>query len=667
MTARVSKAFFFVLLTFFAATSLLGILDFGSIAAAEEAEPMHGTFLPFVGTSLEQGGGEQVIVGEDILLEDLIGQGVLLALPNDEPNDAVEIAANAAVYFVDCEEGNDANDGRSRSRAWRTLEKVNSATLMPGDRLRFKRGCAWDGPLNASWHGTASRPIIITSYGAGELPKIQNGYSSNVRISGSYQIFENLHATLSTPPNPDPNCNNQPVGWKAGFSFQDGASYNVVQNSQATRLAIGIFFSGNTHHNKALNNSLTNNNVVWELTPDRTLGAMGVLLQGDHQEVGYNYFADNKTRCTYTGVIESNSIELYAATNSTIHHNTSFRDRVFSELGSSPSVRSENNTYAYNLHVSALSDPNYGARFVVTRGWDHTHGPVLSTKVYNNTLYLTGSGSKGVVCEKCGPNILNLENNILWVNREPFSSDGPFVEKNNIFWGGGGSTLLNYYGFAMSESSRTSNPNFVDAANNNFHLKPDSPAVNGGTRAAVDVGFDFDLWQTLTAVGGTPDIGAYEYRTAAWERVFELPSRIEAEDYRVGGPGVGYFDTTDGNSGRAYRSDGVDIEATDDNGGGYDVGWMAPEEWLAYDINASATGTYQVLVRAATPSGGRRFHIEIDGRDVTGSIVIPWTSSWQSWIYVPVLIPLKSGRHTLRLVAESDRFNINYLIISKVQ
>jgi hypothetical protein len=41
-----------------------------------------------------------------------------------------------------------------------------------------------------------------------------------------------------------------------------------------------------------------------------------------------------------------------------------------------------------------------------------------------------------------------------------------------------------------------------------------------------------------------------------------IPGRIEAEDYKSGGEGVAYHDTTSGNSGGAYRSNDVDIQPT---------------------------------------------------------------------------------------------------------
>ena len=59
-----------------------------------------------------------------------------------------------------------------------------------------------------------------------------------------------------------------------------------------------------------------------------------------------------------------------------------------------------------------------------------------------------------------------------------------------------------------------------------------------------------------------------------------LPGTVQAEDFDAGGRDVAYHDTTSGNAGGAYRSNNVDIEATTDIGGGYNVGWITPGEWL---------------------------------------------------------------------------------------
>ena len=92
-------------------------------------------------------------------------------------------------------------------------------------------------------------------------------------------------------------------------------AHNIVRNSKATKLSIGISFGYGSHHNRALYNTITDNNVVWTLTATSTGGATGILLHGNNHEIARNYFARNRPLCTYTGVVGGISIELYAASN----------------------------------------------------------------------------------------------------------------------------------------------------------------------------------------------------------------------------------------------------------------------------------------------------------------------------------------------------------------
>ena len=81
--------------------------------------------------------------------------------------------AVAADWHVDSAAGNDAADGATPATAWRTLERVNKATLAPGDRILFKRGGLWRGTLS-SVSGAPCNPVTYSWYGEGPKPIIQN-------------------------------------------------------------------------------------------------------------------------------------------------------------------------------------------------------------------------------------------------------------------------------------------------------------------------------------------------------------------------------------------------------------------------------------------------------------------------------------------------------------
>ncbi|HEX7898982.1 MAG TPA: hypothetical protein VF950_14560 [Planctomycetota bacterium] len=67
--------------------------------------------------------------------------------------------------------GNDANDGRSPARAWKTVAKVNATSFQPGDRILFARGGEWRECLKASSDGAPGKPVTYEAYGSGAKPK----------------------------------------------------------------------------------------------------------------------------------------------------------------------------------------------------------------------------------------------------------------------------------------------------------------------------------------------------------------------------------------------------------------------------------------------------------------------------------------------------------------
>lgn len=71
-------------------------------------------------------------------------------------------------YYVDAEEGNDNESGRSPEKAWKTLEKVNSMVFQPGDTILFKAEGTWEGQLWPKGSGNEENSIIIDRYGDGK-------------------------------------------------------------------------------------------------------------------------------------------------------------------------------------------------------------------------------------------------------------------------------------------------------------------------------------------------------------------------------------------------------------------------------------------------------------------------------------------------------------------
>ncbi len=87
-------------------------------------------------------------------------------------------AARAATYYVDASGGNDAGNGASPASAWKTLAKVNSAVLQPGDSVLFKRGETWRGQL-VPRSGSSSGHITYGAFGTGAKPLILGSVRRN--------------------------------------------------------------------------------------------------------------------------------------------------------------------------------------------------------------------------------------------------------------------------------------------------------------------------------------------------------------------------------------------------------------------------------------------------------------------------------------------------------
>ena len=135
--------------------------------------------------------------------------------------------------------------------------------------------------------------------------------------------------------------------------------------------------------------------------------------------------------------------------------------------------------------------------------------------------------------------------------------------------------------------------------------------------------------------------------------------RIEAEDYRTGINGVDYLDTSRHNFGGAHRNDNVDIEATGDVDGGYNISWIQAGEFLTYDIDVPQAGTYDVVLRVATPAENQSLNLVVGGEATTAEFGS--TGGWQTYEDVVVSgVNLEAGSQELRLIMNSNSFNLNY-------
>lgn len=97
-------------------------------------------------------------------------------------------------YYIDNVDGDDDNDGLSPATAWKSLDKVNNTTFVPGDYILFKRGGSWTGQLSLNnVTGTETDRITFSAYGSGEQPKLVGNTAQTVLLQNPKNVtFENF-------------------------------------------------------------------------------------------------------------------------------------------------------------------------------------------------------------------------------------------------------------------------------------------------------------------------------------------------------------------------------------------------------------------------------------------------------------------------------------------
>ncbi|MDO3380763.1 carbohydrate-binding protein [Gilvimarinus algae] len=114
---------------------------------------------------------------------------------------------------------------------------------------------------------------------------------------------------------------------------------------------------------------------------------------------------------------------------------------------------------------------------------------------------------------------------------------------------------------------------------------------------------------------------------------------------------------------------GIQTEATSDQDGGSNIGWIDNGDWIMFDDVDFASGAYSVEARVASNhSGGTiQLHLDSPNGELIGSVPVGYTGGWQSWVTQSTSV-YADGLHDLYLVFEGSAsggmFNVNWLEFS---
>lgn len=422
---------------------------------------------------------------------------------------------NFATNYYISGSGNDNNNGLTTTTAYRNIQKA-ADIVNPGDTVFVMNGLYNTQNNNGdivtiNRSGTSSQWIVFKNYQT-DKPKIEfNGWSAfsiqpgaaYIEINGFEIQGNNKNVTLADALNQFHSCNNPGT---------DADPYQPEFNGSGIA-ADGRFSSlgfNKPHHINVLNN------IIYDC------GGGGIsMIQSDYLTIKSNLVYDNSW---YT-IFGASGISIYQSWNSD-SNTTDFKMIV------EGNICHNNRLFVPWYFVCAFTDGN---GIIIDDCNNTQNGSTLGeytgkTLIQNNILYNNGGSGAHVYESKH----VTIRNNTAYKNSQtPEINDGQIFANasddckiiNNILFANDDNVTnsnynntnltyennLHYNGTTIALSSPScvvGNPNFVDEANFDFHLKSDSPAINVGNTTNFSA-TDFD--GNVRSNGSNPDIGAFEF------------------------------------------------------------------------------------------------------------------------------------------------------------
>jgi hypothetical protein len=467
-------------------------------------------------------------------------------------------------FYVDATAGNDSNTGRTTGDPWKTLAKVNAATMHPGEYILLKCGEVWYETLTVPAAGTTGKPITITSYGTGAKPIISgasaaapttpirssciyeiNGYGYitvdgiEVAYALDYGITHNrwnANATEYTTPNwIVQNCvftkcvcrlfgpntivqDNVFVGPQPATADEGGLLIRgaVATNCQILRNTISGYYSRGIWLLIGVTAPTVNDNIVHDITwtyGTTTLEGYGINFDG------FGRLILGSSTCMRNTVYNcsSNGIEFEnCSQGSTVYRNLIHDCGGHGIVYMNYAAQGSRYTDQRGNNVGALI--TYNIIYRCNHGIQHTD--CGGTDIWNNVIWEgVGTAPKGIAMNTTYCTDVDIRNTIIgngwsyaisvpnavWTDQISYldysALQSACLERRSST----NYTLAQLQGLSYCLNSFSTTPGFTDSTNHDFTLAVGSPCINAG----INVGQTKDF--ANVDVGNPPEIGAYEY------------------------------------------------------------------------------------------------------------------------------------------------------------
>tara|TARA_B110000438_G_scaffold298035_1_gene345456 strand:- start:908 stop:4156 length:3249 start_codon:yes stop_codon:yes gene_type:complete len=131
-------------------------------------------------------------------------------------------------------------------------------------------------------------------------------------------------------------------------------------------------------------------------------------------------------------------------------------------------------------------------------------------------------------------------------------------------------------------------------------------------------------------------------------QLFQIPGKIESESY--------------------YYMFGIETESTTDTGGGFNIGYTNPGDYMDYLVEVAAPYEYDIKARVAAESNSGRVAFYIVSSEGVEThlleMLFPVTQGWQNWKNTIGKIQLPAGNYILRIKVINGDFNLNWIEIT---
>jgi parallel beta-helix repeat protein len=279
----------------------------------------------------------------------------------------------------------------------------------------------------------------------------------------------------------------------------------------------------------------------------------------------------------------------------------------------------------------------------------NNHGLVMTGSTRDTITGCTISGSKvagislyGSAGNTFSNNLLNNEKNVAFVNEGSTSNawnaekrDGPNIVGGPTI---GGNCWKTPGGTGYSERGSQSG---------GFITQPYT--LSSGNIDRLPLAADPETDTTLIPTTPQGDETGSDSSVSKAFVAHRLPCTIQAEDYDLGGPGVGYF-TPYSTTNTVYRKGTIRI-ARNTNESGYHLTGTRYGEWLRYTVEVPRTGMFSFSARVSSPTGGQYFKVVDECHPkMRLTIWAPNTGSYDTFkMTKKISLRLTKGTHTFKV------------------